>query len=590
MGRDEEQARTANQASEWDRIWGEEGDGTWRTEALEAVYARVTHLVPENATVFDLGGGRGLLADRIRKARSAKVTVVDQSGEALSAAREKKLGVLLLDLEEYGAMSGHISVDCDVMVSTETLEHLSEKARDKIFRTIQKLGCKALLSVPNDRLGPDEEPQHAVKFTALEFLFLLRSYFPEARVECLGPEAEHGAPAFLLGVVGYPKSGTLSVTLPVRDEAKDLGRTLATFRAVADEMVIGVDPRTTDTTFEVARKYAEHVFYLDEVLGNDRVGRVPEGGVHFAHLRNQCIDRCTSEWIFMTEGHEILEKGVDTLLALGDLMPTEARVGFVLRTGGPPGNRQQWGFPWLFKRSPDIRFERATHNELAFPPKTFVVRLPQVRTLHERVHDRSLARAEQRKVQNRITLMGDWLANQSELSLAYLGSEWREHDTEKAIRYLREFVTVNRSNGPMRYNTRLVLAKELAALGRSEEAREALLPCVGDDWERTDHYIWLGDLAFNSAKPEEALRFYELGATRIDNPPFTTMWIDLSFYGFIPAQRLAMCHGELGHLAEALAWARRVVDLLPQEIPAEVRTEALENVRILEEATHDRAA
>ena len=44
-----------------------------------------------------------------------------------------------------------------------------------------------------------------------------------------------------------------------------------------------------------------------------------------------------------------------------------------------------------------------------------------------------------------------------------------------------------------------------------KKAREILIKAVEDDWSRTEHWVWLGDLAFNEEKYEEALHFYKYG-------------------------------------------------------------------------------
>jgi hypothetical protein len=311
-------------------------------------------------------------------------------------------------------------------------------------------GSSALISVPNNRLGPDEEEQHTVKYNAVSLKRDLLQHFDHVRIEVLGP--------YLLAVCGTmaKKGFTMSATLPVRDEAADLEGTLASIRGIADQLVVGVDPRTTDNTFEVASLYADEVFYLERPMGppdghsvvdcpacNEEECReyMGEGGIHFSWARNQCLDRCTGDWIFMTEGHERLVEGEDLLLSLDQIMPDGARVGFVLRQG----QGQQWAFPWLFQNAPDIRFSRPVHNVLDFPEKTFSVSLPQIRTLHDRDHSRSQGRAKQRKAQNRNALLDDWLARGSEASLFYLGQEWRDIDPGKAIDRLEQFLVVSKN-------------------------------------------------------------------------------------------------------------------------------------------------
>lgn len=564
----EDQAREANDPRKWDALWASEGQETWRQGALGAVYDRVVRLVPEGARVLDVGGGVGVLSRRLRDERGAVPTVLDHSQEAVLQALGVGLDARMLDLEAPGLLDA----DGALLVATEVVEHLSEAARERLVRAAA-LAPSALISVPHDRLGPDEEPQHTIRWTALEFLVYLRVFFgARCRVEILPG-------GYMLGVCGQlaEKPYRLSVTLPVRDEAADLERVLASFRGAADEIVVGVDPRTTDATREVAARYAEVVFELASPRGPVGDEVAAEGGVHFAWLRNQCIERCSGDWVFMTEGHESLAEGTDHLLRLHELVPERAVAALVARSG----QGQQWAFPWLCR--PHMRYGRATHNELQIPKGAYVVGLPQVRTDHFRDHARAVARAEQRGAQNKLWLMADWLERQSVQSLFYLSQEWRGVDPRRARERIEQFIAAS-NNGPHRYQARLILAKELGLTGDVDGARAVLCGCTADDWSRTEHYVWLGDLAVDAGKLEEAYQWYRLSATRIGSPPFTTWWIDLSHYSYLPCQRLAMVAAALDRADEATVWAQRAVELLPGDAPLEVVAEAKDNLSILLEA------
>lgn len=578
-----EKHREANSASNWDALWKQEGRDSWRKTVLEDVYSRIAKLLPRRAKVVDIGGGIGILAKILQEDAGATCTVLDISPEAVEQAKLAGVGARIFDIEDP---LHRITEDAGVVVSTECLEHLSPTARYALLEHAAKVG-KGFFSVPNDRLGPEEEPQHTRTFTALEFKQLLEQFFEHVRVEVLGPLASpRNQPAFLLGICGFKKPTKLSVCFPARNEAADIEKTLASFRGVADEMVIGIDPRTTDNTRELAEKYAEVVFTLEAPKGEGTNEVKATNGVNFAWIRNQCIDRCSNEWFFMTEAHESLMEGQDALLNFALPKGAEAaKVVTVLRVGGPPGWRQQWSFPWMAKKDPRIRYIRATHNSLDFPDGTLVLGLPQVRTLHERDHANDVARNKQRKGQNRISLLDDWLRNQNENSLYYLGSEWRAYDDEKAVKYMKEYLQLNTNNGALRYHTRLVIAKTLAGLNKHSEAKDILHLAARDDWNRTDHWIWLGDLSFNEGRFEEALQYYLYASTRIGKPPITTWWIDLPYYTWIPPQRLAMVYGELGDVSSALLWAKEALVWQNADgVPPEMIEEAESNVQILTEA------
>jgi tetratricopeptide (TPR) repeat protein len=304
-----------------------------------------------------------------------------------------------------------------------------------------------------------------------------------------------------------------------------------------------------------------------------------EDGINFSWARNQCIEKCTGDWIFMTEGHERLVEGEDILLSLDQVMPETARVGFVLRQG----NGQQWAFPWLFRNSKEISFKRPVHNVLDFPEGTFCVTLANVKTLHDRHHDRSATRAKQRQAQNRTALLDDWLSRKSEASLFYLGQEWRDIDPAKCVDRLEQFLTVS-NNGVQRYQARLILAKQYMIQKDAKNAFRVLHGCTADDWTRSEHFAWLGDVAFTEKDFEKAYTFYKLATTKIGCPPITVWWIDLMYYSYLPAQRMAMVCGELGRHEEALVYCEQILELLPFDAPSEAFEEARGNVTIVKEA------
>jgi hypothetical protein len=564
----EHKARAHNSVDIWDHLWDKEGEQPWRAEALKRVYGRICCLVPEGATVVDIGGGQGDLAQKLIKERSSVVTVLDHSSVGLKMAASN--GALTMEVDLLQGIPTDLHPD--VFVCTEVLEHFETMPRGTLLEQMKFQAKSAIISVPNNRLGPDEEPQHALKYTAMDLKRELMMFWSEVRVEVYGP--------FLLAIVGElaKKSFKLSACLPVRDEGRDLEPTLASLRGIADQLVVGIDPRTKDDTWDVASEYADLVFYLDSPQGppDEYMG---ENGIHFSHVRNQCIEKCKHDWIFMTEGHERLAHGHDVLLNLDKVLPEGVRVGFVLRQG----NGQQWGFPWLFQNAPDIRFTRPVHNVLDFPAGTYAILLPQVITVHERHSERGKERAVQRKAQNRRQLLDDWATEKNENSLFYLGQEWRDIDVRKAIERLHEYLSVS-NNGVQKYQARLILAKEYMRKGQMNDARNVLMGATADDWSRTEHWIWLGDIAMLEEQPEKAYRFYQYACTSITDAPFTMWWIDLAYYSYLPAQRLAMCCGALGRIHEAQSWAEKVAELLPADAPVEAFEEAQANIILLQEA------
>ena len=91
-------ARKANAPDLWSTIWRSEGEESWRKAALSRVQTRVERLVPEGASVVDLGGGPGFLGVRLGEVRKARVTVWDHSDEAVGRCRGRGLAARCVDL------------------------------------------------------------------------------------------------------------------------------------------------------------------------------------------------------------------------------------------------------------------------------------------------------------------------------------------------------------------------------------------------------------------------------------------------------------------------------------------------------------
>jgi len=627
-------ARQANDPDLWDKLWSSSAHADWRAGALSQVYTRIDRAMPEGvALVVDIGGGQADLAMLLqRPGRPAEVW--DHSPVALDkAAAAGVVATRELDLEdaqaraiafdelEAGPIAGGTPT---AIVCTELLEHLTAEARaDILARSAAAVGeLGAFFSVPNARLAPEEEHQHTIEFTAVTFAAELREAFGagSVRVAALGP--------FLLGICGKAarKGFTLSMCLPVRDEEAELEKVLASFREVADEIVVGIDPRTVDDSRAIAERYADVVFTLDDPAAQrddtraalleqapEHPVELPPEGVHFSWVRNQVMRRCSSDWIFMTEGHERLSEGESYLLNLDRIATADGRRPDVVSVARQ-GNRQRWAFPWLCRNDPARFFYvRSTHNTLEYPRGSVMVAIPQIVTLHERDHDNAMKRAQQRQAQNRETLEDDWERMANPASLFYLGQELRADDPEKAAEHLELYLEQEDGNGLTRYQARLMLAKILARRFRAcrkeaaeclegdvnksaaesytatadeleDKTRRILLGATLDDPYRTEHWVWLGDIAFGGDRLEEALMFYRYAGTLVGAPPFGPWWIDMDLYGYLPAQRLAQVYSHLGRGPEAIAWATRVVEELPADSPAWALEEARGNLAQLEEA------
>ncbi len=95
----------------------------------------------------------------------------------------------------------------------------------------------------------------------------------------------------------------LSTVILARDEAATIGAAIASVRAISDEVVVCVDPRTIDDTTAVAEAAGARVGSFDTWPGMEQA-------------RNMSLDACGAPWALMLDGHEVLDRGHETIRRL----------------------------------------------------------------------------------------------------------------------------------------------------------------------------------------------------------------------------------------------------------------------------------
>jgi len=82
---------------------------------------------------------------------------------------------------------------------------------------------------------------------------------------------------------------TLSVCIITLNEEANIGRTLQSVKDLADEIIV-MDSGSTDKTVPLAQSYGARVFV--------------EAWKGFAHQKNSCLEKATSDWILSLDADE----------------------------------------------------------------------------------------------------------------------------------------------------------------------------------------------------------------------------------------------------------------------------------------------
>lgn len=163
-----------NTAEHWDHAYLAEGANTWRR--YHGCFSRIVDRIGPGQRVVDVGGGVGVLAHHLKQAGSYPF-IIDISPVAIQIALKvygipgmtQKVPPLILT-EYY-----------DWLVATEFLEYLTDP--DKFLDEATTRAPKAIYGVPNNVLGPDEEPEHQRKYTEKKLRALLTKYYSKVEVE-----------------------------------------------------------------------------------------------------------------------------------------------------------------------------------------------------------------------------------------------------------------------------------------------------------------------------------------------------------------------------------------------------------------------
>lgn len=159
-----------NTACYWDKIYRLEGKDTWRVKDKVNDYV----LSKIEGSVLELGCGVGVLARRIE----GEYLGLDISPVAVGIMQEQGFDAEVRDIPLIG-ISGF-----DTIVGLEFLEHVDD--RQAVICEVSQLCQRAIFSVPNNCMPPEEILEHRVVFNVDSFRSLLEEAFQDVQIATIG--------------------------------------------------------------------------------------------------------------------------------------------------------------------------------------------------------------------------------------------------------------------------------------------------------------------------------------------------------------------------------------------------------------------
>lgn len=236
-----------------------------------------------------------------------------------------------------------------------------------------------------------------------------------------------------------------------------IGRALESVKW-ADALYV-CDTGSQDKTVEIVRKYTDNVC-LSFVWVDD-----------FQKAQNHCkshVPNTGEWWILSLDSDEVLASTEEEVRAAVELAQDTVRVSMHAEAGG----KVDFGFPRLFRNSPDIYWCQAIHKHLNVPGEGEPVGNVRIVYGHSPAHnldpDRSL-----RMLERTVALEEHPVRN-----LYYLGREyWYKERYQDAIDTLLRYVKVAHWHGEAA-DAWLVIGQCYCALQKAEECGDAILQAI----------------------------------------------------------------------------------------------------------------
>jgi len=205
----------------------------------------------------------------------------------------------------------------DLILVCELLEHVP-RPREIVESLIQRLSSTGhmLISTPYggwEALGYDLHPGWRAHIHHFERSDLFEMFGKQDNYRLIAlphsPDMGHFICTFKpsgepIGEIDYERKliqqaprETVSVCMIARDAEYTIGKTLQTVKPIADEIIVGIDEKTTDKTRSVCKAFGAKTYKMKSPLE-----------VGFDTCRNESIGKAKMDWIFWIDSDETFEQ------------------------------------------------------------------------------------------------------------------------------------------------------------------------------------------------------------------------------------------------------------------------------------------
>jgi 2-polyprenyl-3-methyl-5-hydroxy-6-metoxy-1,4-benzoquinol methylase len=198
--------KNINTGEYWDKIYSTEGgtDKNWRRypEKFEFIAKTILADMSPDDKVLELGCGVGVFATHLKNVKpSIEYFGIDISQVAIDELAKNGLKGSVQSMPPIN-FEGH----ADVVVGLEFLEHLDDEPRAEVLKETAKIignTGRAVFSVPDDCMGPDDVAEHRTRYDKDTFGEFLKKEFKNVAIHQISSRPSITSPGkfnFLIGV------------------------------------------------------------------------------------------------------------------------------------------------------------------------------------------------------------------------------------------------------------------------------------------------------------------------------------------------------------------------------------------------------
>jgi len=369
----------------------------------------------------------------------------------------------------------------------------------------------------------------------------------------------------------------LALCMIARNEVQSIIHSMESVRNLVNEIVIGIDPTTTDNTKRVVEEWLKawdasgEKWKVIDGLSVEEVG--------FAEARNVAIEQVTSEWILQLDADEVMPERMTVQMpgeggrwtdrtfmphqmlrsVLNSVQPELDLIAIPLVMLDNDGVFTSWFLgERLYRRH--VRFDAPMHN-FCINVKQGATGPQDLAIFHSRRYRPEAERAQ--RAEQRVRMAEKWLMPRYEKdpsdtrSMFYAAGTLNDAKRYPEAAAIYEKYLAAKGNFPHeQYQAAVFYCRALLSLkNRTDEdlqkAKEVAHTHIVDNWERAELYAILGDISFEMHRYDEAIWWYGVAARRPlkMDPHFT----EGATHSWLPWLRMAQAWVAKGNLEEANA-------------------------------------